>query len=173
MGADLDDSAAQEDSVAKNAARHRACSYPRGSLARTGAATAAIVSDAIFLIVGIVGMTGAVPITDLTIIFRPLICIFDHQRDRCACGDRAAGPVILKDAGQDFHLIGFPTLGYESRGAGAALVEELLNEGLIQRKIRRAAIDHASECGPVAFAPGGHAEEVAERVVRHGCPFQY
>jgi hypothetical protein len=23
----------------------------------------------------------------------------------------------------------------------------------------------------VAFAPGGHAEEVAERVVRHGCPF--
>ena len=51
--------------------------------------------------------------------------------------------------------------------AGAALVHPGLDVGLGQRDARRAAIDHAADRRPMAFAKGGDAEKMAEGVVRH------
>src|SRR5205814_3497847 len=55
-------------------------------------------------------------------------------------------------------------------GAGSAPVEPVLDLGFGQRQSRGAAVHHAAERGPVALAPGGHAVEVAEGVVRHVAP---
>ena len=38
----------------------------------------------------------------------------------------------------------------------------------VERDARRAAVDHAAERRPVAFAEGRDAEQMAEGVVRHG-----
>ena len=50
---------------------------------------------------------------------------------------------------------------------GAALVQIRLDVGLGQRDARRAAIHHAADRGPMAFAKGGDAKQMAESVVRH------
>ena len=51
--------------------------------------------------------------------------------------------------------------------AGTALFHPGLDVGLGQCDARRAAIDHAADRRPMAFAKGGDAEQVAECVVRH------
>ena len=53
----------------------------------------------------------------------------------------------------------------EFRLAGAAAVEIGLDVGFGERDARRAAIDHAAERRPVAFAEGRDAEQMAEAVV--------
>src|SRR6185312_11230235 len=55
--------------------------------------------------------------------------------------------------------------------ARPALVEPDLDVGLGQRDARRAAVDHAPQRRPMALAPGGDAEQMAEGVVRHGGGF--
>ena len=170
MRADLHDRAADHDAIAQCAARDGAGSHARSGFAGRGTSAAAIVAHAIFGVIGIVGMAGPVAVADLAIVFRTLVGVLDHQRNRRARGDGPTCAVVFEDAGEDFHRIRLLALRDEARGAGAAFVQELLDEGFIQRQAGRAAIDHATEGRPVAFAPGRHAEEVAERVVRHGCP---
>ena len=82
-------------------------------------------------------------------------------------------PVVspLEHAGQDAHRVRLLALGGEVRLAGPAVVEPGLDVGLGERDARRAAIDHAAHRRPVAFAPGGDAEQMAEGVVRHGAPY--
>ena len=53
---------------------------------------------------------------------------------------------------------------------GPALVHPVLDLGLGDRDARRAAVDDAADRRPVALAPGGHAKEMAEGVVRHWPP---
>jgi hypothetical protein len=93
-------------------------------LARRGAPAAAIVADAVFRVIGEVGMAGAVLVADVAIVLGALVDILDHQHDRRAGGALAAGPLILEDAGQDLHRVRFLALGGEARLAGPALVEE-------------------------------------------------
>ena len=112
-------------------------------------------------------MARAIAVADLAIVLRALVGVLDHQRDRRAGRHRAAGAIVLEHAGQDLHLVLFLALRDEARGAGFPLVEELLDELRRQRQPRRAAIDHAADGRPMAFAPGRHAEEVAKGVVRH------
>jgi hypothetical protein len=174
MRADLDHGAADHDAIAQRAPGHSSGGDARSGFAGRGASAAAIVPHAIFGVIGIVGMAGPVAVADLAIVLRALVGVLDHQRDGRAGRHRAAKyfkcPVVLEDAGEDLHRVRLLALRDEARGAGAAFVQELLDEGFIQRQAGRAAIDHTSEGRPVAFAPGRHTEEVAERVVRHGCP---
>ena len=142
--------------------RHRPGGHPHRRLARRAAPAAAIIPDAVFQFVGEVGMAGAEAFGDVAIILRALVDIVDLQRDRCAGGQAP------EHAGQDAHLVRLLPLGGEARLAGSAAVQPGLDIDFRQRQARRAAIHHTADRRPVAFPPGGDAEQVAEAVVRHG-----
>src|SRR5207249_484040 len=65
---DLHERAADANARTEDLARHRAGGDPRGGLARRGAAAAAIVADAVFLPVGVVGVAGAEAVGDVAVI---------------------------------------------------------------------------------------------------------
>ena len=160
---DLDERAADRRlPVAEDLARDRAGGDARRGLARRGAAAAAIVADAVFLPVGVVGVAG--PET-----------VLDRRRSPC---ERASSFSIMSE-------IGVPVVrpsntperictwsvsrrcvvkrDWPGRGGRASA-------GCRPRRAadqRRHAVDDAADRRPVAFAPGGEAEERAEAVARH------
>ena len=106
-------------------------------------------------------MAGPETLGDLAVVLRALVGVLDDERDR------RAGGQALEHAGEDAHGVRFLPLRGEARLAGAAAVEEGLDVGFGERDARRAAVDHAADRRPVALAPGGDAEQVAEAIVRH------
>ncbi len=65
---------------------------------------------------------------------------------------------IMKNAGEDFDLIGLLALGRKPALAGAALIEKLLDVGFFKRDQRRSAIDGAADRYPMAFTKGRYAK---------------
>ena len=82
-------------------------------------------------------MAGTEFVANLRIIFGALIDIFDQKRNWRAGRDLAIGALVFEDFRQDFHLIGFATLGREARLAGPPFVEKRLNLLGFQRYARR------------------------------------
>src|SRR6185312_851808 len=117
-----------------------------------------------------VGMAGAELVADLAIILGALVGVLDQQRDGRAGRDLLVHPLVLKDAGENLHRIGFLPLGDELALPRPPLVQERLDIRLGQRDARRAAVDDAAQRDPVAFAEGGDAEQMAEAVVAHQGP---
>jgi hypothetical protein len=145
--------------------QHRPRNAPgatRGAVSRALDRPPPRVADAVFLVIGDVGMAGAEGLRDLAIVLRPLVGVFDHQLDR------RAGGLAFEHARQDADLVRFLALGGELVLAGLALVQPGLDVGLGQRHAGRAAVHRAADGRPVAFAPGGDAEKVAEGVQAHG-----
>jgi hypothetical protein len=70
----------------QNLARNRASRDARRRLTRRRAPTAAIIADAIFHIIGIIGVSWAIAVFDVTIILAALIDILDQKRNRRAGG---------------------------------------------------------------------------------------
>src|SRR5262245_27820293 len=163
LAAELDYGAAHLDAIAQDLAGDGPGGHAHGGLARRLAAAAAIVSHAVLLEIGVVGVGRAELVLDLRIVARALIDVVDVQRDRCARGE------ALEHAGEYPDRIGFLALGDEARLAGPALVEPDLDVGFAQGKARRRAVDHAADRRAVAFAPAGEAEEGAEATAGHGC----
>ena len=95
------------------------------------------------------------------VILAALIYVLDFQRNR------RARRHPLEHAGEDTHLVRLLPLRGELRLTGTALVEPGLQIRLGERNPRRAAIDDAANGRPVAFAPGGDAEQMPERIMRH------
>ena len=89
--------------------------HTRGCFARRGATAAAIIANAIFRIISEIGMTGTIFVFDIAIIFRTLIGVFNHQRNRRAGGHLFAGRFIGEDARENFHFIRFAPLRRETR----------------------------------------------------------
>ena len=164
MRADLHQRAADAHAVAQHLARHPAGGDPHRGLARRGPPAAAVVADAVFQLVGQVGMAGAELRGDRRIVARALVDVVDLH------GDRRAGGQAVEHAGQDADLVRLLPLRGEARLARAAAIQPGLDVGLGERNARRAAIDHAADRRPVALAPGGDAEQVAEAVMGHRCP---
>ncbi len=162
--ADLHQRAAEGD-ARQDLLRDRAGRHPHRRLARRGAAAAARVAQAVFRVVGEVGVARPERVDDLRVVLRALVGVLDQERDRRS--RRHLHAVLLVDAGQDPHLVGLPALRGEARLAGLAAVEIGLDLRFRQRNARRAAVDDAADCGPVALAPGGDTEKVAEAVVGH------
>src|SRR5260370_6747267 len=106
-------------------------------------------------------MTRTEPVSDVAVVLRALVGIFDQQLDRSAGRNPVEGPA------HDAHQIGFPALRRVARLAGLALVEPVLNVGLGERQPRRNAVDDDTDSRPVAFAPGRETELCAERIARH------
>src|SRR5262245_35975558 len=151
-------------------ARDRARGNPRGGLARGLTAAAAIIADAVFGVVGVIGVSRPVLVLDVGIILRALVDILDDERNRRSRRHLLAGGFVGENAGEDFHLIRLAALRREARLAGPPLVEVGLDVRLGQRDARRATVDHATDRGPMAFAEGRDPEEVAESVERHRVP---
>jgi hypothetical protein len=113
-------------------------------------------------------VAGAVFVLDVGIILRALVDILDHQHDRRAGSDLLAAGLVGKHARHDLNRVRLLALGGEARLARPALVEILLDVGDLERDARRAAVDHAADRRPVAFAEAGETEEVTEGIERHG-----
>ena len=138
------------------ACRHAAC-----RLARRGTAAAAIVADAVFLPVGVVGVAGTEGVGDIAVVLAALVFVADQQRDG------RAGGFAFEHAGQDLHRVRFAALGNVARGAGFAAVQVSLDIGRAQFHSRRATVDDATDGRAVGFAERGDGEEGAESVSRH------
>ena len=145
-------------------ARNRAGGDAHRRLAGGLAAAAAIVAQPIFDVVGVVGVAGAIFVLDVGVVLGALIDIVDQERDRRAGGHLLAGRFVHEHAGEDFDRVRLLALRGEARLAGPAAIEIGLNVGLAQRNARRAAVDHAADGRPVAFAEGGDPEQMPERI---------
>ena len=111
-------------------------------------------------------MAGPEFVFDFRVILGPLILILDHERDRRTGGDLDAG-FVREHARQDFNPVRLLPLRRKPRLPRPAFIEIRLDVGFAERNSRRAAIDHAADCRPMAFAPGGDAKHVAEGVIGH------
>ena len=129
-------------------------------LARRGAPAAAIVADAVFGPIGVVGVARAELVLDLAVILRALILVLDQQ----LIGVPVVWPSNTPDRIRTSSA--FAALRGEARLAGPAAVEPGLDIGFRQRNAGRRAIDDAADRRPVALAPGREAEQMAEAVVR-------
>ncbi len=165
VGAHLHQTAAQGEGLAQEMrqqlARDAACGDTHRRFPCGGPAAAARIADAVLLPVGIVRVAGPELGRDVAVVLGTLILVLDHQTDG------RAGRLALVDAGDDPHLIGFLALGGVARLAGLAPVEPALKVGLAQGNQRGHAVHHAADLRPVAFAPGGEAEGLAEGITRH------
>ncbi len=130
-------------------------------LTRRGAAAAAIVAEAVFLRVGVVGMAGTERRGDVGVVLGFLVGVLDQKAD-----GRARGPA-LEHAGEDFHHVVLATLRAELRGAGLAPVEVGLQVGLGQLESGWHAVDNGAEREAMRFAEGGDAEKFAYGVAGH------
>jgi hypothetical protein len=97
--ADLHQSAADAHAVPQHLAGHRAGSHAHRRLARRGAAAAAIVADAVFQLIGEIGMSGSELRRDRRIVPRTLIDVVDLH------GNRRSGGYTVEHAGQDADLV--------------------------------------------------------------------
>src|SRR5688572_24236610 len=91
--------------------RHSHSSFPRRC-----APAASIVANAVFLPIGVVGMTRTKRVDQIAIIPAARIFISDEQRDR------RAGGLAFKDTGEDFDRIGFLPLRDVAGGAWLASI---------------------------------------------------
>ena len=136
-------------------------------LARRRTPAAAIVAQAVFGLIGVVRVAGAKLRGDGAVVFRALIDVLDHQRNRRAGRHLRASLRMREDARQDFDFVGFASLRRIARLTGTPLVEEALDVGLGQRHAGWTPIDHAADRWPVALTPGRHAKQMAEAIVGH------
>ena len=125
------------------------------------------IAQAVFHLIGVVGVAGPELVLDLAVVLGPRIHIGDLEGDRRSGGELRAA-FVVEHAGEDTHLVGLLALGGVFRLARFAFVEKSLDLGFGDGDAGRAAIDHAADRRPVAFAPGGDAEQMAEAVMRHG-----
>ena len=121
----------------------------------------AVVADAVFLPVGVIGVAGAERVDQIPVVFTPCVFIADQQRDRCA------SRLAFEDAGQDFDPVGFLPLGHVSGRAGFAAIQILLDIVGGQRQAWRATIDDAPDGRAVAFAERRHGKDVTKGIAGH------
>src|SRR5215216_4473871 len=114
-------------------------------LARRLPSAAAIVPNAVFLPVGIVGMPGPERIANVAVVFAACVDVTDQQRDR------RPGGFAFEYAGQYLHRVGFLSLRDMARSAGPAAIEIMLNVSCTQLQPGRTAVDHAADRRSVAL----------------------
>jgi hypothetical protein len=139
-------------------ARDRSGSDAHRRLPRRRSSAAAIIANAVFLLVAVVGMAWTELVLDIAVIMRTLIGVFDQQ------ADRRAGRFAFEDAGKYSHPVCFIALCSMARPARSAPLEVLLYVRLCQFESRRTAVDNATHSRAVAFPKGGHRKKPPESV---------
>jgi two-component system cell cycle sensor histidine kinase/response regulator CckA len=156
VGQDLDAVLFAEDFLCDGPCGHAADGFP-------GAAPAAAlpVAEAVFGLIGVIGVRGAKLAGHFGIGFRTGILVPDpHGNGRSKC-------LTFKDSGKDFDFVRFFTGGGYFGLAGTSAVQIGLDIGLGKPDTRWTAIDDDANSAAMGFSPGGDAKELAERV-SHG-----
>ena len=135
--------------------------HAHGGFARRAAATPTVITDAVLVVVGVIGVGRAEGILDRRVVLGLLVGIADQQ------ANRTAGGLALEDAGEDFHLIVFLTLRGVAAGAWLAPIEVALQVLQANLQPRRAAIDNGDQRRAMAFASGGDSEQLAVGIAGH------
>ena len=129
--------------------RNRTGCHPHRGFAGRGTPPATVITEAVFLRVGVVGMAGTKGVGDIAVIFGALINVLDHQ------ADGGAGGFALEHAGENFYLIRFAALGGVTRGAGATSIQILLDIRFVQLNTRRATINNRQQGRTMGFTAAG------------------
>jgi hypothetical protein len=135
--------------------------HARRGFAGRRPAAAAIVADAVFLPVGDVGMAGAELLGDVAVILRPLVGVADHQLDRVPVETPSNTPDRISTSSASRRWVVYLFCPGFRRSSQCWIAP-------LPRARRGGSRRPCAERGPVAFAPGGHAEDMAEGVEGHG-----
>src|SRR5690606_10502969 len=141
--------------------RDRAGRDPHCRLARGRAPAAAIIAEAVFLVVRVIRVARPETVLDLVVVARALVDVLDQE------AARGAGRHALEDPGQDLYGIGLAALRDEARLPRPPAVELLLDVVLRELEPRRTSVDDAAERGPVALAEGRDGEDLPEAIASH------
>ena len=101
-------------------------------------------------------MSRTIIIGNLAVISGALVSVRHYQRER------GTGGFSLKDAGEDFYLVGFLALGSKSGLTRFSPIKKLLDIFCLKRKSGRAAIYNYTDGLSMGLPPGGDFENVAE-----------
>ena len=126
-----------------------------------GPATAAAGLDAVFRLIGGIGVGGTKGHLHLAVILGPLVLVAHHHCDRRAKGE------AVEQATEDLDAIVLLAGGGDLALSGLAAVELGLDGLLIQGQSGRAAIHDHPHPAAVGFAEGADAEKLAEAAA-HG-----
>ena len=121
-----------------------------------GAAAAGAGADAVFRVVGVVGVAGAVFRGHFIVSAGALVGVADEDGDGTAEGD------AVLQAGEDFCGVGLLAWSDDFRLAGAAAVELVLDLRLRNGNARRAAVDDHANAATVRLTESVDAKNVAE-----------
>src|SRR6266571_6931796 len=128
---------------------------------RRGPAPAAIIAQAVFLPVRVIGVAGPEGVGERAVILAALVLVPDEK------ADRGAGGPALENAGKNLDAVGLLALRHVARATRFPPVEFLLDVAFRELQTRRAAVDDAPVGGAVALAERGHAIEQTEGVAGH------
>lgn len=120
-----------------------------------GASAALPIADAVFGVVGVVGVGRTVFVLHLGVCFGAVVFIVDED------GDGGAEGEVFEGAGEDLAGIGFFARGGDIGLAGFPAVEGGLDIGFGEGEVGGAAVDDDADGAAVGFAEGGDAEEMA------------
>ena len=125
------------------------------------AAAAAVVAYAVLHRVGEVGMGRAEEVSDIVVVGRVLVGIFDDETDGLP------GGATFENSGEKFDFIFFVASGNDSRLSGATAIEFELDFIDVDRQVCGNAVDDATDGSSVGFAERGEREDDSERVIAH------
>ncbi len=114
--------------LAEPLARDRARGDAHGGLARRLPAAAAVIADAVFVPIGVIGVPGPERVGDARVVLAARVLVADQKRDR------RAGRDAFEHAGEDFDRVRLPALRHMARGPGLAPVEVALDVGRISAR---------------------------------------
>ncbi len=129
--------------------RHCAGRHPSDGLSAGGTSAACIVAEAVFAVVGVVCVSGAVIRSDLPVIPGALRSIADHQ------GDGSAGGHSLEDAREDLHGVVLLSRCREPGLPRFSAIQIDLDILLCKGEPGRAAVDDDADASAMGFSPGG------------------
>ena len=136
---------------------HSHCCFTRGR-----APASAMVTNAIFLPIGIVCVAGPERIDQIAIVPAAGIFVPDEERDGCT------GGLAFEDTGKDLDRIGFLPLRDVARGAWFASVEIPLDILDGKSQTGWTAIYDTADRGTMALAERRDGKNVTERIACHG-----
>src|SRR5439155_12077493 len=114
-----------------------------------GAAAAAIVAQAVFLPVSVVGVAGPESVGESAVVLAPLVFVSDDE------ADRRAGRPAFEHTGQNLDAVGLLALRHVAGAAGLPPVEIPLNIAFGELEPGWAAVHDAAVSGSVALAKRG------------------
>ena len=114
-----------------------------------------MVANAVFLMIGVVGVGRTEQTTQVLIVLRVLVLVPDDE------SDGTARRLPFKDAAEQFHLVCFLSRCGDMALSWTAAVQFLLDECQIDIHTRRHPVDDTSDGLTVTLAEGRQSENIS------------